>query len=193
MKLFIAPHNDDETLFGAFTILREAAEITVAVVYDSFVQPSRGHIHADMLTRRGETVAALEELLGKGTNRYNFCGVSDLDVSVAGVELALRALRAYENKHKRITDVFLPAFAAEGHQQHNLVNQLGREVFDDGERLIYEYTTYTGGRRQTSAHPVAIQHEWVAKKLRALACYTSQHEIDNCRPHFLGAIDEFYL
>ena len=41
-NLFISPHNDDETLFGAFTLCREAADIQVVVVFDGHVQASRG-------------------------------------------------------------------------------------------------------------------------------------------------------
>jgi hypothetical protein len=40
VKVFLSPHHDDETLFGAFTLLRERP--LVVIVTDSYVQFNRG-------------------------------------------------------------------------------------------------------------------------------------------------------
>ena len=40
MKLFLSPHPDDETLFGAFTLMREKP--LVVIITDSYIQQNRG-------------------------------------------------------------------------------------------------------------------------------------------------------
>ena len=60
MKVFISPHNDGECLFGSFTIQREKP--LVVIVFDSVVQVMRGHPECDAVTRREESLRALEEL-----------------------------------------------------------------------------------------------------------------------------------
>jgi len=58
-KLFLSPHNDDEALFGAFTIMREKP--LVLIVTDSHIQYLRG----DGITpgqRRLETQRAMKKL-----------------------------------------------------------------------------------------------------------------------------------
>ena len=57
--LFLSPHNDDETLFGAFTIMKEKP--IVCVVFDSYVQVARGNAGATASRRRNETLRALGE------------------------------------------------------------------------------------------------------------------------------------
>ena len=39
-RLFLAPHDDDQILFGAFTCIRLKPDILV--VTDSYIQPNRG-------------------------------------------------------------------------------------------------------------------------------------------------------
>src|SRR5262245_21395624 len=74
VKLFLAPHNDDETLFGAFTLQRERP--VVLILYDSYVQVNRGAAWCDAETRREETRKAARILLGDGAT-VRFCGFRD--------------------------------------------------------------------------------------------------------------------
>ena len=59
-SIFLAPHNDDEALFGSFTIIREKP--LVVIITDSWIQPNRGEKGCDAETRWNETKKAMEIL-----------------------------------------------------------------------------------------------------------------------------------
>jgi len=55
-QILIAPHNDDEVLFAAYTLMRN--RLHVVIVTDSYIQEERGDIGCDAETRRQESIKA---------------------------------------------------------------------------------------------------------------------------------------
>jgi LmbE family N-acetylglucosaminyl deacetylase len=102
VAIFISPHNDDETLFGAFTILRTLP--LVVVVFDSYAQEQRGN-PVTWRQRRAETLAACE-ILGV---RAIFLGFSDADPSITAGDVRARLLGALGAYNEA---VFAPAAEA---------------------------------------------------------------------------------
>src|SRR3990167_6541633 len=60
MDLLISPHNDDESLFAAYTILRHKPLVVICT--DSYIQPNRGDSGCTAEIRREETIRAMEVL-----------------------------------------------------------------------------------------------------------------------------------
>ena len=85
------------------------------------------------------------------------------------------------------SEVWLPAVEKDGHEQHNLVGEIGAEVFKGA--TIHRYLTYTRTRgKSTNGIEVKPTGVELLKKLQALACYKTQIEIDalGCWPHFMS-------
>lgn len=171
MKLLISPHNDDETLFAAFTIMRERP--VVLVVFDSEVQVLRGFADCDAVTRRNETMHAMAELTGAYDEHGNVArrfddgprkdgntgqgAVSwpgqDIGVKVRFLGLSDRGSyspRTIADAIKRTVTleafdtIYAPAFEEGGHEQHNQVHIAAALLVDElkTERLV-EFTRYT--------------------------------------------------
>jgi LmbE family N-acetylglucosaminyl deacetylase len=180
MNLFLSPHNDDETLFGSFTILRHAPHVVVCLRSD--VQEKRGGPPASR--RESETDRALfwlrapswEQLLTLDT---------DPDYGPKLVDDFERL-----DKTHRPEKVWTPAIENEGHEQHNGVTLAAMIVF--GERL-QPYMTYQRGNLGSRGVEVPFESSWIESKLRAMSCYGSQHEIENTRPWFLDATLREYV
>jgi LmbE family N-acetylglucosaminyl deacetylase len=180
LKLFVAPHNDDETLFGCWTLLREKP--LVVVVFDGHVQASRGFgVSAEQ--RRAETRAACN-ILGV---EVGFLGFSDADPP-GDVDLYHRLAGLYGHAEA----VYAPANENGGHAQHNLVHRACLCLTNVNRRE--RYLTYTKAGKSTSERPVPFEGSWIGLKLRALACYESQFDVRlGCQPHFIGrSLLEYY-
>lgn len=179
-SIFLSPHNDDETLFGAFTLLREKP--LVVIVFDSFVQPSRGNPGTEWTVRRAESIAACK-ILGC---EVEFLGFSDGDDHVSADAIRRRINVAGLMRQK----VFAPAVELGGHAQHNLV----AASIENGPKVT-RYMTYTPAGKSTSGHVVPIlEPGWIGLKLQALACYGSQWAPRlGCYPHFLRDQTEYYV
>jgi LmbE family N-acetylglucosaminyl deacetylase len=181
VSIFISPHNDDETLFGAFTILRERP--LVVIVFDSHVQEARG-LRVDWKQRRHETRKALDILGGQ----VCYLGLSDAD---PGVTEAVIREALFKTLGRLSEPVFAPASEEAGHAQHNMVAEA--TAFPGVRR----YLTYTARGKSIVGRPVPIESpDWIRRKLEALACYTSQFSLDprmGCYPHFLRDQTEYYL
>lgn len=192
MKLFLSPHNDDEVLFGAFTILRESPE--VCVVYDSYIQPARGIPGCEAFTRCGETDAALREL---GCSKPpHFAGAHD-DSAYTAKELAnfIRYEFGFADEPKEIERLWAPAYEGGGHDHHNLVAHAAEILFPG---KVTRYLTYTRafGKSRSSYEVQPRTGDDIARKLRALACYTSQLQMDprlGCWPHFMNDLREYIV
>jgi len=181
MKLFVSPHNDDAPLWGSFTLQRERP--LVLTVFDSHIQPARGHVRCDAATRRQEDVEAMS-ILGCA---IEFSGVPDNEPTATIRERVDRALRRWTP-----AEVWLPAVEAGGHDQHNLIGELGLDIFKGAN--IHRYLTYTRtGGKSTDGREVKPTGAMVLTKLRALACYRTQIEIDalGCWPHFIRDQSEY--
>lgn len=167
-SVFLAPHNDDETLFGAFTLARDKP-IVINILWC-------GH------QRAHETLNALE-ILGCQGEQWRHADEADPDWSL--IETRLRLLA--DN-----TDGTVYAPAPEtvgGNQHHDALGRLAGKVF--GRRVTY-YATYTD-KGKSDGTPVEMRPEWVGLKLRALACYPSQYEHPSHAPHFVRGLEEFYV
>ncbi len=183
-KVFLSVHNDDEVLFGAYTIMRERP--LVIVVYDSYVQVTRGDPNCHRAARIGETQNALLEM-GQDLQQLRLCGLRDdchyTHSEVIGSILSVLPVSAWET----VTDVWAPAYEEGGHDQHNLVAQSVNSLAN------HRYTTYTRGKGKTrTSHLVTPTPDMIALKHRALACYTSQIANPSTRLWFRGDIEEYY-
>ncbi len=187
MKIFLSPHNDDEVLFGAFSIMRERP--LVIVVYDSYVQGNRG---ADVTVhqRRRETRAALSEL---NANEPCFLGLRD-DKAYTPADVAFR-LRSVVDIDQTFDVVYSPMYDTDGHEQHNIVARAAGLLATPHH---VRYSTYTrgGGRQVTPNEVLPLDGSMIARKHRALACYESQMSMDakhplGCWPWFVGDMREY--
>ena len=182
-SVFIAPHNDDESLFGAFTIQRERP--LVVIVTDSFMQAARGDlvdgqpVTADL--RRDETLKA--------------CAVLGAPVSFLGVHDDLPADDFYLAVYRKLHDlldfaelVYAPALE-HGNKQHDAVHLAVNAMFMGVERRWY--ATYSNRNKSFSNRgAVQVDGDQVEreKKQRALDCYRSQ--LPRSRHHFEAVKDQ---
>lgn len=182
MKLFLSPHNDDACLFAAFALQCERP--LVLAVFDSHIQVSRGHANCDAARRRKEDLEAIT-MLGCGVA---FGGVRD-DEPAHSIRTRVHSALS----HWSPSEVWLPEVEEGAHEQHNLVGEIGLEVFKGA--TIHRYLTYTRTHgKSTNGREVKPTGAMVLKKLQALACYRTQIEADalGCWPHFLD-LREFCL
>lgn len=168
--LFISPHNDDEALFGAYTLMREKP--LVLIVTDSYIQFNRG----DNITRqqrRNESAQAME-LVGCSVV---FGGIPDNEIS------EIITQRLFEN-FRGFYRVYAPAVQG-GNSHHDLIGRVARQVF--GNNLV-QYTTYTKVDLWTpnvvgSEEVVPTERELELKD-EMLDCYQSQIRLLSTAPHF---------
>jgi LmbE family N-acetylglucosaminyl deacetylase len=171
-NLFLSPHNDDETLFGAFTIMREKPMVIVCL--KSHVQDVRYGIKASV--REMETTGALWWL---GQPTWQQLLTLDTDPNISDKLLADFEMLDFTHAPKR---VWAPALEEGGHDQHNAVSFAARAVWGD---KVLPYLTYVRGSLRTRGTPVPYTPAMAWTKIRALACYQSQIELENTRPWFL--------
>jgi LmbE family N-acetylglucosaminyl deacetylase len=181
-NLFISPHNDDECLFGSFTLCREAADIQVVVIFDGYIQAQRGE-RVTKEERRIETVNALKEL---GVAKPPvFLGFRDDLPDWPVVKVRLERLKEIYKPYR----VYTPAWGDGGHEQHNRTADVCSNIWPDARM---EYCTYTVRGKSTGRTRIPPEPDWIIRKLRALACYSSQIHIANCREHFMRGLEEYY-
>lgn len=177
MNLFISPHNDDETLFGAFTLLREKP--LVLIVTDSWIQFTRGE-DCSAEDRWQETLKAMQVLKCPVVRG----GIRD---DIIGAEAVKELLEKFSGFDK----VYAPAIIVNGNPHHNLIGEVAAEVF--GDKLV-RYMTYSKdnlyavGKQELKPEP-----EEIALKKMAFDCYPSQLKING--PHFdaVKGKSEWYL
>ncbi len=179
--LFLAPHNDDESLFGAFTILRFSPD--VATVFKSAKQSPA--VTAD--ERELETAIALEAL---GDPRWMQWPILDT-TPAAQARKAVQSI--LETQRTTYAHVFAPAPIVGGHEQHSLVGDVALKVFGD-ERVTLYHTYRRGEGRTTSPWEVPFEPSWPMGKLLALAAYGSQIAHPATAPWFLELLPmrEYY-
>jgi LmbE family N-acetylglucosaminyl deacetylase len=190
VKLFVSPHNDDEVLFGAFTLMTERPY--VVIVYDSYVQHERGLKGCDWSSRRRETIAACA-VLGIPSAHVFFLGFPDSKVdtpeAIANRLAALPVLTGFGTSE--FETVYAPmGYAPKGNQHHNKVNLACQLTFQTSGQLKY-YHTYKAEGKVTSGVRVPVPAEIqgitpaVELKLRALLKYKSQLGLWSTQDHFL--------
>lgn len=167
--IFLATHNDDETLYGAFTLMRVTP--LVIVVTDSYIQPERGDFGCDAETRRKETIGAMK-IAGCPVV---FLGIKDTELT----EEVLRERLKYFNPEQ----IYVPAIQG-GNVQHDLVGKVAMELFGD---KCERYTTYTKTELYTTGNyeikPTQVELD---KKIKMLNCYESQLNLRSTLPHFMA-------
>jgi len=130
-KIFLAPHNDDEALFGVFTIMREKPLVVIAT--DSYIQYYRGDgITAEQ--RRSETKRAMDKL------GVESCFLSIPDSEFTREALA-NALKTVPENVRKPKIVFAPMIEG-GNKIHDMVGEVANEIFDN----VLHYSTYTKTR-----------------------------------------------
>ena len=168
-KLFISPHDDDATLFGAFTCMRKKP--IVCVVTDSYIQPNRGEVGCDAETRARETAES--------------CKILGCDVARLGIRddaLNEEILRHKFRNTNGFDVVYAPAIIDNGNEQHNMIGKIAGEVF--GNKVKY-YTTYSKTDLwYKGTEEVVPTLEELELKKKALAVYKSQINLPSTRPHF---------
>lgn len=170
-SLAIIPHNDDETLFLAFTLMREKP--LVLLMTDSYIQPNRGENGCSAAERRQETINACA-LLGCPVV---FAGLRDDSLDKCGIEGVLSRFHGFDK-------VFAPAIQG-GNAQHDLIGECVKKWRPD----TVQYTTYTKTELYTEGaieiKPSKIEQEL---KLKVLGCYPSQLNLRSTRPHFEAVV-----
>ncbi len=176
--IVFAPHGDDETLFAAYTCIRERAHVIVCSVDADPHARNR---------RSLETTAAIR-ILG--------CSHHEWPVPADEMEKHRKQMRTWMESwdSQRLVQstpskVYAPAIHSEGHEQHNLIGELAVEVFGHTDKLV-QYCTYAPrGQRQKGETEVIPTSDEIALKFCALACYRSQIEHPATRPWFHELLD----
>lgn len=172
--IFLAPHNDDETLFGAYTLLRVKPLVIVAT--DSFIQPLRGDQGCGPEARRKETIAAMK-ILGCPVL---FLGIPDNELTEEDLRERLKLLN--------VETLYIPAIQG-GNEQHDLIGRVALDLF--GRRAIERYTTYSKTEPYTVGNyelaPTPREREL---KNLALDCYRSQIALPSTSIYFQAQRDK---
>lgn len=176
MNILLSPHNDDEVLFAAYTLMRVKPLIVMCT--DGYIQGERGDpITAEQ--RRNESKDAAWLLDCKGI----FLGIKDTELTEENLIQALKMLRP--------KTVYAPAIQG-GNAQHDLVGRVAKRLY----RNVIYYTTYTKTELWTKGFvEVVPTPAEIELKNQALSCYTSQINLPATRPHFEAVIgkSEWYL
>lgn len=179
-NLFISPHNDDESLFGAFSIM--AHSLQVVVVYDSYAQVEQGYPYCDATSRREETKFALQHM---GAAPPLFLALKDNEVDLKKLEAAfLTILRISEGGN-----LWVPQSEVGGNRHHEAIAQVADATID--KKRLRHYLTYTARGKSDWGTRIDPTPAMIEKKLLALGCYSSQITIPSCRPHFLRSQEEY--
>lgn len=168
MKLLLSPHNDDECLFAAYTLIRERP--LVIIVTDSDAQLDKG-VTAEI--RRAESRRGCETLGAA----VSFLGLKDGSLDEADLRERLAPFASLGWKR-----VYAPALQG-GHKDHDLLARVASSIFP---RVSY-YSTYAAGEHFTPRgkriEPNPAQNE-IDLKNKALDCYASQIRIEENKRHF---------
>jgi len=172
-KILLSPHNDDETLFSSYIILREKP--LVIIVTDGYSQMERGHKTITPELRKSETLNAMKIL--------------EADVGFLG--LRDTAIHCDNLKEKLIIfnpDIIYAPYPNSVNQQHNLVGNVAEELWGDKVKFYATYTKQEEYTKETLAPNGDIEIKPTQKEMelknKALDCYKSQMRL--CNLHFLA-------
>ena len=161
-----SPHNDDESLFTAFTILRYRPRVVVCF-------PSVSD-YGDSAVREQETREAMSVL-----------GAVDVEQWSGGdIEAEMRAFDARVHPIR----VWSPDAHA-SHPDHVAVARAAAAVFGD---RVTTYHTYRDGQKVRAGRVVEFEPEWVEQKMRALLRYPSQLRHPRAHVFFTQDLMEYY-
>ena len=189
MNLFLAPHNDDEALFGAYII--QTYKPLVLVVTDSYIQYERGEKACSAEARIAETKAAMTVLGAE----VEFLHLPDKSLNAAELRTALMRFIVSEKRFDFNGDyrapemTFAPVVEEGGNWAHNVVGEVAGQMFS----RLQSYYTYTNKRDYPQGEVrVPATDEMHRKKLEALRCYKSQWA-NCCRLYFETPQKDEYL
>lgn len=166
--ILLSPHQDDESLFAAFTIMR--VKPLVIVCTSSYLQPNRGDIGCSNEIRQKETI-----------NAMNLVGCPVVFLGIPDTELTEETLRE-RLQHFNPETIYIPALQG-GNPQHDLVHKVAMELF--GRKNIEQYSTYAKGTWFTKGNwEIKPTHQEMELKNKMLDCYKSQILLPSTRPHF---------
>lgn len=174
MDLFIAPHNDDDALFGAYTCLQHRP--LIVTVLRSFIESGwNPPVHYE--TREAESAAAAA-VLGCEHVQWTFPD-SNPDWHAISAELSTLTPRM----------VWAPLPEPGGHAHHNVLGTLAGNLWPH----THYYATYTHANgKTTTGRRIEPQPGWETVKREAMACYHSQATHPQCRVAFTEwSIDEY--
>lgn len=166
--IFLSPHQDDETLYGAVTLMREKPLVIICT--SSHIQPDRGDMGCTDEIRRQETINAMA-LIGCPVV---FLGIKDKELT-------------YENLYERLKGfssdrVYAPAIQG-GNRHHDIVSQVAVDIF--GTERCKLYTTYNSDELHTTGFfEIKPTAEEFLLKNKMLDCYKSQLALSSTLPHF---------
>lgn len=164
-KIFLAPHNDDEVLFGTYTILKEKPLVIICT--DSYIEFERG----DGVTKeeRIEETKRAMDILGA---KVEFLHIPDNQITEEILEEKLKDYKA--------DIVFAPAIEDGGNPIHNLVGKVASKLFP-----TTHYMTYNRENTKKKGNIMIYSTEEEKKiKEKALKCYPSQLKISTTKPFF---------
>lgn len=177
MNLFLSPHNDDETLFGAYII--QTWHPLVLIVTDSYIQSERGEKNCDKDTRIAESTAAMK-ILGASVE---FLHIPDKSFTEDILTYAL------QNYQQGIDTVFTPAIEG-GNPIHDAVGRIAGKLYPN----VRYYSTYSKTRLYPEGREKVEASEYMkAMKFRALACYHSQIALDTTSIFFTTPYKDEFL
>lgn len=170
MKLLISPHADDETLFCAYTLMRE--RLKVVIVTDGYAQQAKDpRLDFTYIDRRLETMRAMS-MLGL---EVDFLEISDINFR-DNLDIFEEILRSY-NPSK----VYAPMVEG-GNEIHDLVGLTANKMFGG---LVEYYSTYTKERPYPEAFTeIRPTEKERALKLKMLECYETQKNLSSTKIYF---------
>lgn len=175
--LLLSPHNDDETLFAAYTCLLYRPRVLVALdggLKKHYARPSE---------RAAESAAAMD-VLGCEFEHLGFpCDISEWEPVV-------------ERLASEQPDwVWAPLPEPHGHRHHNRLAECAIQVWPGH---VSFYTTYSCDEkgwphRTVVGEPVGVEDGWEDLKRLALSCYPSQSQKPGTAMHFERPLDEYVV
>lgn len=162
MNLLLAPHQDDETLFAAYTALRYQPLIVFCTMPKK--HEADGITAARRLAEARQAAAELRcsclQLVGQRDDMHS------LD------ETLLRKQFERQDAMYQPQRIWAPAPELGGHEHHTQVGQVASEVF--GYRVRHYMTYVRGQGRSTGSYKVEVTPTARKRKAAAMACYASQ-------------------
>ncbi len=176
--LLLSPHNlgDDAVLFASFLCLRHRPH--VVTVLRSVVQEANGITATE---REAEDTNAFR-ILGLTHEQWPY---GDAAPIWGHIEQGMLT----DLKSESVERVFAPWPEKGGHDHHNRVGELARDIF--GDRVTF-YTTYRVGGPRTVGTPSEPDPWMIPLKLSALACYESQI-LRGPRRFWMHGLDEWTM
>lgn len=164
-NLFIAPHPDDEALFGSYIIMR-GGPIKVIVCTDGVQHKEKFDI--DIETRRNESREGCK-LLGC---EVEFLGLSDATLTKKELKSALKKYDA---------EMIFAPLKTGGNPQHDMLSDVAHELW--GDKKVWYYGTYSKENLSPTGEQGFIPSlTELKRKMEILSCYESQIKIN--KPHF---------